>query len=459
MLAKHRRAATIAACVLFIAAAAPAAGLTDSPPPAGKSPASLAPAQHLFAGMSPPLRALASEVLERNPSLKALEADVRAALQIAPQSKALPNPTLGVTAFVAPPETRVGPQRLMLTLAQQFPGGGKRGARERAAQHHAEALAAATDARRLVLVTTLRKLALELAFLDRQQAIIEDMRAHLVQHEEIARARYSTGVGLGQGVIKIQVELTEAANRLIGLDQARVRLREQINALRDRAPGSALPRFDLAAIAPQGWQTAELTSRALASRPELAAASAEIEHAQALLELSDKQGKLDWSLGLTYTFVDRRQDAPGQASPPPDDGSDVFGIQGGLVLPVRKTRIASGREEAEARRQSASQRRRAQEADIRSRVAELARRLDLFREQHELLQGLLVIQAEESLQSAQSAYVSGGLNALDLLDAEHALFNAQSLVARSHADYLIALAELEGVVGQPLTAESSEETP
>ena len=60
------------------------------------------------------------------------------------------------------------------------------------------------------------------------------------------------------------------------------------------------------------------------------------------------------------------------------------------------------------------------------------------------------MQAEEALDSARAGYVAGTLNALDLLDAEHVLFDARSAVARAAADYAIYLARLEGVVAAPL---------
>ena len=50
-------------------------------------------------------------------------------------------------------------------------------------------------------------------------------------------------------------------------------------------------------------------------------------------------------------------------------------------------------------------------------------------------------------------------HALDLLDAEHVLFQAQTSLARARADYLISLAELEGAIGAPLLHVTGREEP
>ncbi|MCZ6726532.1 MAG: hypothetical protein O7A98_04170, partial [Acidobacteria bacterium] len=80
----------------------------------------------LLAGIDEPgLRDLVSEVLERNAGVRAAVAQARAAAQRAPQVRALPDPVASVTAFLATPETRTGPQRLSLGLFQGLPWFGK----------------------------------------------------------------------------------------------------------------------------------------------------------------------------------------------------------------------------------------------------------------------------------------------------------------------------------------------
>ncbi|TNF71307.1 MAG: TolC family protein [Acidobacteria bacterium] len=420
--------------------------------------AALLPAERLLGSISQEeLRVLAAEVLEDNPALAAAQAEARAAALRAPQVKALPDPTLGVVVFAETPETRVGPQEWTLMLSQSFPWGGKLSLKQEAALLRAASLEAVVEAKRLELITEVRRLAYELAFLDRREEITRDLRGHLLQHEEIARVRYSTGVGLGQGVVKLQAEITRVEEQLLDIETRRSALEAQINSLRDRPASSPLPRLDLPPVAAVRVEPEELTERALAFRPELASAEAEIARATALAELAGKDRRPDFKVGLSYTGVGRREDPAGIAMPPEDNGKDIFAVQGGITLPISRKKLRAGEEEAEELVLAAQQSRRATATAITGSLGDLMERLPLTWRQLRLLEDLLILQAEEAVESAEAGYVAGTLNALDLLDAEHVLFESRIAVARAHADYSIALARLEGAVGEPLAANDIEE--
>jgi outer membrane protein TolC len=194
----------------------------------------------------PSLRNIVREVLERNPSVAGAAARARAARQVAPQVKALPDPMVGATGYLSPPETRVGPQRLVATLSQRFPWFGKLDLREQAALQQAEALDANVESRRLDLVTEVRRLVYEIAFLDAFRTVIETDRETLIHYEQLARARYASGVGIEQGVIKIQAEITKDDNRLLDIATLRATLVASLNALRDRPQETGIPAGGLA---------------------------------------------------------------------------------------------------------------------------------------------------------------------------------------------------------------------
>jgi outer membrane protein TolC len=118
------------------------------------------------------LRVLIQEALERNPEFQVLEAEIRAAQRRPDRSRGLPNPTAMVTAFVETPETRVGPQRLMATVGQALPWSGKRALAADAELWKAEALQARLEGRQVALVTEVRRLFQERAFVVRQSGAL-----------------------------------------------------------------------------------------------------------------------------------------------------------------------------------------------------------------------------------------------------------------------------------------------
>jgi outer membrane protein TolC len=399
----------------------------------------------------PLLRTVVREVLERNPSVAGAGARARAARLVAPQVKALPDPMIGATGYLSSPETRVGPQRLVATLSQRFPWFGKLGLREQAALQQAEALDADVESLRLDLVTEVRRLVYEIAFLDAFRTVIETDRETLIHYEQLARARYASGVGIEQGVIKIQAEITKDDNRLLDIATLRATLVASLNALRDRPqetriPTIALPRSTSETAPP----LAALRARALEARPELDAADADIDRSDTLIELAQKDYKPDFTLGATYGLVSGRTDLGAGLVPPMDNGKDVFGISLSLNLPIKRGKLNAGLEEAAERRLAAVERKRDVTTVIDGALGELVERLRLSGEQVRLFERVLIIQAEQSLRSAESGYAAGKLNSLDLLDAERVLLDVRTGIERARADHAIAHARLEGAIGAPL---------
>jgi outer membrane protein TolC len=343
----------------------------------------------------------------------------------------------------------------MVGVSQRLPWFGKLDLAGQAAVLESAAQTAGVEARRVELVTEARRLWYEVAFLERYREINEEFRRHLAQHEEIARTRYATGVGSGQGVIKLQAEITRVDSQLLDIRDRRAALAARIGGLRDR-PAAELPeRAELPRLVRFDLDRERLESRALGLRPELVAVAARIARAEVLEELAETRFRPDFTVGLTYTVVERRRDEPGRLQPPLGNGDDIFGIQGGLSLPVRRSKLRAGLEEARELRLAADQMRRGVRARIAADLDELTDRIPLGWRQLRLLEDVLIVQAEEALDSARAGYVTGTLNALDLLDAEHVLFGARTAVARAAADYALYLARLEGVLAEPLEESSS----
>ena len=443
-------AGLLAAAVLAPAWGQPATSPEPVPPSAGKAPRLMA-ADRLAASLPQPLQSLAREVLERNPDLVRARREAAAAALVAPQVGSLPDPMASLTPFLASPQTRVGPQQLAAGISQRLPWFGKLGLREQAALYGAAAASAQAEARAVALVTEARRIYFDLAFLDAQGQEVRSDRSTLAHYEELARARYASGVGLEQAVVKIQAEITRDDSRLLDIATRRQTLLASLNALRDAdqetpAPPLALP----AAVASPALAFQALEEQAMQARPEVAQARARIAEAGTRVELAKKEYLPDVTLGLNYTVVGARDDAAGRAMPPEGNGDDAIGLTAGINLPVWRKRLSAGVQEAAERELAAQAGLRSVAADIDRNLGDLLDRIPLTAEQYRLFDRVLTVQAEESLRSAESAYSAGNLGALDLLDAERVLLEVRVSAARALADLEIALARLEGAVATPL---------
>jgi outer membrane protein TolC len=347
----------------------------------------------------------------------------------------------------------VGPQQLVAGISQRLPWFGRLALRQRATLYAAAAAGAEAEGRALALVTETRRLYYELAFLAAQEDAVHADRTTLEHYEEIARARYASGVGLEQAVVKIQAEITRDDSHLLDIAGRRAALLASLNALRDRdhdaaLPSAALPPALTQAKRPRLQLTFDtLEELALANRPEVAAARAHLAEAATRVELARKEYFPDVTVGVSYTVVGRRDDEAGRAMPPEGNGDDIVGLTAGVSLPIRRRRLATGVEEAGQRELAAQEELRAVAAEIGEALGYLLHRIPLAAAQYELLDQVLAIQAEEALRSAETAYGAGTLGALDLLDAERVLLEVRIAARRTLADLAIAVARLEGAVG------------
>lgn len=399
------------------------------------------------------LREVAAEALARSPAIAQARQRAAAAYARAPQVRALPDPVAALTYFVLPPETRVGPQRFSASIQQQLPWLGKLALAERAALFTAAAAEAEVERARLDVLTEVRRLAYELAFHGAHGPIVEAERGALVRYEKAAQARYGAGTGLQQAIVRIQAQITRSDIRLLEIAEHHGALLAALNALRDRPADTPVGALILPPPEEPRFDRTMLRQAARQRRPELAAADAEIAAHDAQVALAEKRFRPDLTLGLSYTEVGRRDDDLGRANPPQDNGDDILALTGSIALPLRRRKLEAGVVEAQAARRVAEEGKRRLQTEIERAIGDLTARLPLLYEHWVLLETVLLTQAREALRSAETAYSTGRLQAVELLDAEVVLYEVQIAAARTRADFAVARAELERAVAHPLNAE------
>lgn len=400
---------------------------------------------------APAVRELIGEVLERNPDLRRLESEAAAADHRPAQVRSLPDPTASLTLFLQAPQTRVGPRQAAVSLAQKLPWFGTLTLREQVAVMKAAAARSRLQAARLHRVTEVRRLVRELVFVDRELVLVGEEQVTLARAEEAARARYAAGAGGSADVIRIQAEITRARSRQLDVADRRQQLVTRINALRDRAGvpfvvGDVSQSTDVQLPARQVLRRA-----ALAHRPELAAARAEAEAAALEVELAEAARRPELTLGMTYALVGERDDEAGRVHPPEGNGDDVFGLSGGVSLPIWGERNSARVEEQRSLQLATEEGVRAVISSIEEDLGRLTHRIPLLAEQRRLTDRVLEVQAEEAFRAAEAAYAAGTGSAGELLDAERVLVSVRIASARLEADLVVALVELDGALGTPWT--------
>ena len=133
-------------------------------------------------------------------------------------------------------ETRVGPQLNSFTLTQAFPWFGTPELRGQVAVLEATALYHRYQEARRDVAAQVKEAYYDLGYVDAAIGLAREAQSLLEHYEALATARYATGQGLQQAVIKLQAEITRIVDRRHLLDRQRATLEAHLNTLLDRPP-------------------------------------------------------------------------------------------------------------------------------------------------------------------------------------------------------------------------------
>ena len=405
-----------------------------------------------FHAAAPDLRAYVTAAVENNPALLESHARYQAARQQVPQVSALPDPVVSFTQALRSVETRVGPQLNSITLSQTFPWFGTLALRGRVALLQATALHHRYQAARRDVVARVKETYYDLGYLDATLGLAREEQSLLEHYETLARARYATGQGLQQAAIRLQAEITRVVDRRHGIERQRGTLAALLNGLLDRPaeePVPTVPSLERPVAAIDRERLHGLGER---HRHEIRAATALVESGEQAIELARRSARPDFTATVGMTNVGRRDDAVG-LPPLPDNGRNSLTVSLGVSLPLWSTKYRAGVEQANEELRAHARHRTAARNAMETEIQHAVVRLETLGRQIDLLDTVLIPQTEEALRATETAYETGQLGVLELLDSERTLIDVRSLRARYLSDLLIALTALERAIGTrvPLT--------
>ena len=380
-----------------------------------------------------------------NPGLEAAFQRWKEALERIPGATTLPNPRLTLGGYLSAVETRVGPMRGRVGLAQPLPWFGKLELAGGIAFEAAEEARELLESARLELDQRVRDTWYEYTWLDQAIVITEGNRDLLLHWESVARTRLESGLGKYADVIRAQVELGKLEDRIQTLRDLRHPLRADLNAALNRPSDAPLPSPGDMLPDPPEVDKGFLMSSLGETNPVLRAMEHRIRAAEQGIELADKAYYPDFVVGADYSFIGSAKNSGVAGS-----GDDALALTLGLELPIFRRSYAAGVRSAEAR-MSAAQRDREEalnrlHADLEMALYQFRdadRRVGLFRES-------LIPKGEEVVQTLDTGYQSGDEGFLDLIDAQRVLLEFQLQAARAESDRAQALAKTERIVGVSL---------
>ena len=383
----------------------------------------------------------------KSPALRAAFDQWKAAVEQGPQARSLPNPKFTYGYYIREVETRVGPQRHRLALAQKLPWFGTLDLRGATARAAAESAFQQYQARKLRLFYDIKDAYYEYYYLGQAVEITRQNVRLLENLERVVSASYRAAAAEHPHLIRLQVELGKLSDRLAGLRDMRQPVMARLAAALDLPADHELP-WPKKLEAGGGGQAPDEQLVALAAdfSPQLKALDAEIERRKTEILLAKKAYYPDVTLGLTWIETDHRNGLVR----PRDSGRDPVIAMISVDLPIWWGKLAAGVRQGRFRRTAAIGRKRDRTRRLEAQVKQTSyqwrdaqRKIDLYRR-------VLIPKASESLKVTESAFRTGKANFNGLIDAQRVLLTFQLTEQRALTDRARHRAKLEMLIGREL---------
>lgn len=381
-----------------------------------------------------------------NAALKASFEQWKAALEQIPQARALPDPKFTYGYYIREVETRVGPQRQKFDIMQSFPWFGTIEARTDEAAAKAKAAYKRYEARRLWLFYEVKYAFYGYSYLAKAIAITKENLELVTHFEEVARSRYATSVISHPDIIRAQIELAILEDRLKSLEQLRPAITAKLNSILNRPTSSELPwpeekRYEQVTIEAQQLQNA-ITQ----NNPQLQALDYDIEAVRNKEKLAGKKFYPDIGVGVSYIDTTHAM-----ASGVRDSGKDPVIAMVSLTLPIWTDNYKAAERQAKAQLRQTTQEKIQLENTLAARARQALYEFEDSNRKIRLYGDVVIPKTREMVTASESAYLSGTIDFLSLIDAQRALLRYQLDYERVVAENAQKLAELEMLAGAELS--------
>ena len=378
-------------------------------------------------------------VLANNPAIKAAQEKWQAMKARVPQAAAWEDlraqARSRVARYVSIPPNSFTDQNFM--LQQEVPISGKNLSRARAAT--AEAGAAFEDFRRTQLDVLSRaraafhRLANEYAQLEVNQRNVDLLN----QFAETNRQRYEVGNASQADVLTAQTDAAKLLEAQSDIFRRISDAQSQLNVLMNRPAQSPLAQPSQIPFQSPHFSLQVLQAVALSERPEMQRAQNRVEAERFRVQLANRQ----WVPDPTLDVQAQRYNEAGQAVSELDVGVSIG-------LPFLNPRKYSATV-TEARRnfESARHELEAMRAETLGLVRDQLTKIETAAHHYELYSDKILPLARQAVQSNRVAYETSSANFLELITAQRVLQDVESAHVNHLADYQVAVAELDAIVG------------
>jgi outer membrane protein TolC len=390
------------------------------------------------------LSSLTQEALSKNPKITAAWRKWNALRARIGQAKAWDDPKVSfdVTAgrFVEMPPNAMADQTLI--LEQMIPVSGKNVSRGRIAA--AEAITGYEDFRRQQLDVASDVKAAYFQLLNTRALLAINARnaVSLGQIAEATRAKYKAGSEMAPDALRAQIESTKIDQERRDLERLQSESQTRLNVLMNRPMSSPIGDLRAASLPPPKLTENALANMMLVSRPEIRAASAQVEAERSRVQLAKREWIPDPAINVNA------QRYNGAAQTVSQVGTGIS-----FSIPwVNPGKYSEGVREASENAEAAGAALLSVKSESLGLLHDQLKRIEIARQNYELYRDSILPQAQQVFDATQLNYSAGKATFTDWITAQRALRDVQISVSTLLADYQTAIAELDAIVGADLSA-------
>jgi len=191
--------------------------------------------------------------------------------------------------------------------------------------------------------------------------------------------------------------------------------------------------------------TAQALTRLVNQNPQIARWAVEMSRRQAAIDLARSQGVPNVEVGAGWRYFNETDDT-------------AFVAEFSLPLPIFD-RNQGGVLEARYNLAKAQQERRSAEVQVKTTLAAVYQELAAVHSEATTLKGQVLPAARRGFNAIEKAYRQGKVGYLEVLDTQRTLIDVQAQYIDALAAYHRGVAEMEGLIGQPLSEVTLNSTP
>ncbi len=377
---------------------------------------------------------------QNNPGLKARFNEYMAALEVAPQVKALPDPQLAFGYFIQPVETRVGPQQFKLSVSQMFPWFGTLKARENAAITMAKAKYEAFEEAKSMLYNDVRNTYYNLYFAEKAISVTVENLNLLNSIKKLALIKVEAGLVSIVDEYRIEMEIGDLENQLALLKDKNYALQIMFNNLLNVDTSSPVKIPGQLSESEPGIPKEAVRDSIMNQNHQLLMLGLQSRALNYKKDIARLEGRPDFKIGADYTIVGKGNNNMA--------GTDAIMLPTvGITIPLYRNKYKSMLNEA-VYRETAIKEEKINKQNILETVFEQTwkdfsdarRRITLNEKQKDL--------ARRSLKLLETDYITSSKNFEEILRMERKLLSYQLELEKARADKQAAISFIRYLMGE-----------